>query len=1163
MSTLNIQLLGGFNLSLDGSPVTGFHQPRLQALLAYLLLNRHTPQSRQSIAFRFWPNSTEKQSRTNLRRLLYSLRQALPQSDHYLQITTETLYWRSGSPYVLDVAQFETYAAKSQDDGSQSGAHLTISELDTLYAGDLLPGFYEEWILEERERLRTLFASSLTKLAAQYEAERDYGAAVAAARRLLILDALQESSYRLLMHLHLLNDDRAAALTVYHRCATTLREELGVDPSPLTEEIYLRVLQVTKDAEVTALPVQAYASFPLIGRHREWGRLQRAWQQAQKGQPTLCLIQGEAGVGKTRLAQELADMVRRQGMAAMHTRAYAAEGAGPYAPLIDLLRSEGQTAALAKLEKVWLAELSRLLPELRSGSGEMLAPKPMTEAWQQHRFHEALARGVLAARQPLLISFDDLQWCDLETLAWLRFLLAYDHRTRLLVVGTVRNDEINEEHPLNLLRYDMEQQGRCRVMTLDPLEPEEVAQLAARVIGKNLSPALGEKLFAETEGNPLFVVETLRADVIGGSIHGVAWWQDATSKPKAKRRLPPKVQAVIQWRLSQLASEARQLASTAAVIGRNFSHDLLASVSELSDQSLVRYLDELWRRRIIREGELGTYDFSHDLIREVAFSQLSPMQRRYLHQRVAQALEVQQVADLGPVASRIANHYGQAGDNERARLFFDRAGRYAAAQFANGEAVGYFSRALELTKQDEAPSEELAALYARLGRALELDSQFDRAMALYQEMESLARQRRDHSMQLASLVNQVTLLATPTPVHDPIQGEVLAEQALTLARRLDDLVAEAKILWTLILVYGYTDRISETTASGERALALARKLNQREQMAFALNDLGYHCYKKLGRLDQAREVLDEASELWRELDNLPMLADSLSALCAITMRTGEYEQALAFSEEAYQISQSIDNLWGQSDSLVDVGWVHWEHGRPDRAIATMEECIRLGEMTGFLGGATTTRALLCLVYADLGAIEQSLETSRQAVSVAETQFPSELWYVLGMLAQLHLMHGHLAEAEVAIEQVKHGSPRRDRGTWSINSAEGELALKQGHYKRAMAITEELLADLRRSKRRSDLPHALYLQGQILQATDQTDAARQCFREAREVAEALGSQRMLWRVLFALSRLEADPIEAQRLHQQAREILEYIANHAGSPALQTSFLNRPEVRDVLA
>ncbi len=309
-------------------------------------------------------------------------------------------------------------------------------------------------------------------------------------------------------------------------------------------------------------------------------QLRGAWEQAQKGRSSLLLIQGEAGIGKTRLAEELADYARRQGMIAVHTRAYAAQGSAAYTPIVNLLRTERHFQALGTLDDTWLTELSRLLPELLRNRPDLPAPLPMTEAWQQRRFQEALARGFLAVGQPLLLHFDDLQWCDSESLAWLRFLFEYDRRAGLLVVGTVRDDEIDEMQQVNMLHYELQQRNRSLTIDLQPLGADDAARLANHVVGHTLTDDVAAKLFAETEGSPLFIVEMLRSgDYAAIPVEQDKQTADSKTSSAKERRLPPKIQAVIKWRLGQLSPPARQMAAEAAVLGRSFTYDLLTSAS--------------------------------------------------------------------------------------------------------------------------------------------------------------------------------------------------------------------------------------------------------------------------------------------------------------------------------------------------------------------------------------------------------------------------------------------------------------------------------------------------------------------------------------------------------------------------------------------------------
>jgi DNA-binding SARP family transcriptional activator len=374
---LRVQLLGGFNLALEGRPITTVDAPRLQSLVANLVLNRDAPQPRERLAYLFWPDSEESQARTNLRQALHHLRRALPEFERFLEIQGKVVRWRGDAPFSLDVAEFEQRTAaaeEAREAGEAAEERRALEDALGLYAGDLIPDCFDDWVPPERERLRDLFLGAAERLAELLELERDYREAIPWARRLLDHDPLNEGACRRLMRLHALAGDRAGALRVYHGCATLLARETGVEPSAETREAHERLLEsdtpsVAKEAGEPA------AALPLVGRDAEWETLQDAWRRAAEGEPVLVLIAGEAGIGKSRLCEELRGYVGHQGFAEAGSRCYAAAGSLAYAPIVELLRSRAVGAGLRRLGDPWLTELSRLLPELLDERPELGPPR--------------------------------------------------------------------------------------------------------------------------------------------------------------------------------------------------------------------------------------------------------------------------------------------------------------------------------------------------------------------------------------------------------------------------------------------------------------------------------------------------------------------------------------------------------------------------------------------------------------------------------------------------------------------------------------------------------------------------------------------------------------------------------------------------------------------
>lgn len=453
--TLHIHLLGDFLLISGDTPVTTVIVPRVQSLLAYLVLHRSAPQNRSHLAFLLWPDSTEAQAHTNLRQLLYHLRQSLPDADQFLSASKQSLQWlptHADGTFTLDIQEMEQALAQAEQ-AEQRQDMITmrqaLEQVLHLYRGDLLPSCYDEWVVPERDRLRQVFLQAAERLIALLEVEREYSTAIQAAQQLLRQDPLHEATYRQLMRLYALRGDRAAALRVYHTCTKLLERELGTEPGEVTRAVYETLVPSDNSPEKQASPLpKRRTEAPLLGRKAEWRHLQETWHKAAGGHPHILILTGEAGIGKTRLAEEIEAWASRQGITTASARCYAALGQLAYAPVTTWLRSDALHAGLSRLDPIFLTEIARLVPEVLVTRPDLPRPIFMMEGWQRQRFFEALAHAVHSARQPLLLLLDDLHWCDQETLAWLQYLFLFDPGARLLLIGTVRAEETSPSHPV-------------------------------------------------------------------------------------------------------------------------------------------------------------------------------------------------------------------------------------------------------------------------------------------------------------------------------------------------------------------------------------------------------------------------------------------------------------------------------------------------------------------------------------------------------------------------------------------------------------------------------------------------------------------------------------------------------------------------------------------
>ena len=678
---MTIRLLGAVSVVADGVELGAFESARLRELAARLVLAADGL-DRSSLAFELWPDSTEPQARTNLRHLLHDLRRTLPDVARYVEIGPTRVRWRPDAPAHVDVLAF----LAACDAGELAAA------MDH-YGGDLLPGSYTDTVLAERRRLADRAGDCLRQLAAAAVATGDDDAALGWGRRLLALDPLAEDTYRLLMETHARRGERAAALRLYHACVEMLAAELDVEPEAATRRIYASLQADTGPGTGpragTGGSAAAAVTRPapgLVGRAA--GVVERGRRPGAPRRPAarqLLVVSGEAGVGKTRLLDELARAVSGAGALVARARAYETGGRLPWGPVIDWLRSDAMAGPLAELAPAWRDELGRLVPELvepgapaARQAGDLFIGGA-ADGLDRRRLLDAVGRA-LTGGAPLLLAVDDLQWCDEDTIDAVGFVVRTFPTAPVLVAATLRDDEVDTAHPAIRLADALARDGTLTRLGLGRLDADATAELASRLTGRALDRAAAERVFVATDGNPLFVVEAVRA-----GFDGLA---DALP-------MTPTVQAVIRSRLSRLSPAAGDLAEVAAIVGRHVTLDELAAATGTDAQELIEPVDELWRHRILRERQ-GAYDFSHDLIRQVAADSVSPARRRRLHRAIAQVLSAAHAEDPGPVSARLAGHFAAAGLVPDAIDALRRASAWSLEVYALDDAIASLRQALGL-----------------------------------------------------------------------------------------------------------------------------------------------------------------------------------------------------------------------------------------------------------------------------------------------------------------------------------------------------------------------------------------------------------------------------------------------------------------------------------
>lgn len=579
---------------------------------------------------------------------------------------------------------------------------------------------------------------------------------------------------------------------------------------------------------------------------------------------------------------------------------------------------------------------------------------------------------------------------------------------------------------------------------------------------------------------------------------------------------------------------------------------------------IERQLAKLDSQGLIRQVQLDPeieYLFRHVLTQEAAYGSLLKQDRRRLHLAVGEVLERDYAHHLDDLAPILARHFDEADDIERAERYFVRAAEAAARRNANVEAIMLYGRALALAHKRNAPGETLTAFHLRCGRLHEISGGYLDALRLYLELEMHAEEHGDRSMLLAALMAHATVHAAPTTLNDPMRGADLAGRALDLARALGDRPAEAKALWLSCLALRFSDRLPEARDHGEQAIALARELGLREQLAYALNDI-FPIYMGSFQFDRGRAALAEAVQLGRGLDNPQLLVDALVNYAEVDLFAGNLIEASATIAEAVEIADRIGNTWGQSYSRWMLGSLQAERGEVGAAMQTFQDSIRLGAQAGFAFSQIAMRGLLGLLHAELGAHDVGRRLAQASIDVAETLRPDWKGAGFAALAICYVRAGELDQAEVALAGARQYGSWIDLSIVEANVASAELGLAQGRYEQVLAESAEALVTIERMGMRIHALLAQFYRGAALLGLgrygEASDVLAAMVRQSRDI----GSRRRVWRALLARAECEAAlgrPASAAELRAQAEEEIAFIAAGLADDVLRETFVQHAHLQ----
>jgi predicted ATPase/DNA-binding SARP family transcriptional activator len=1108
---LDIHLFGHLEVALDGEPFRFATPRKALQVLAYILLHRQAPVSREYLAFLLYPDDEEGAAKAKLRATLGDLGKILPQpADRYVSVDVEKIGWNSDADLWLDVEEF---AAASND-------RARLGEAIELYRGDLLPEVYDEWLDVIRERHRNAYLRCLTERVSEARRNANLALAIETARRVLAVDPWREDMVRRIVAMRYESGDRAGALSEYAAFAKRLRAEIGADPMAETTAVAERIARgealAERDGGEERPAISGSAVLPFVGRRDEMERLLETWSRVAGGRGACAFVGGEPGIGKSRLVLEFARAVEDRGGRVL-IGATSSPEAVPYESVVDALRSA--LALVASLRpSIALASVAALLPEIDARVALPNLPR-LDAASESIRLFDSLFRCLaeLAAPRPLLLVLEDLHWAQPASLELLQFLLRRISGVPVMIVITYRDEESARLQALHRLRREARAAAGAQSIWLSRLSLSDVEELRVALPDMRDRPA--EALVAASQGNPLFLTQLVVE--VREDQHAVA---------------PASLQAVVSRRIERLSEHARTAAEIAGCVGDRFSRDAVREVSAWDDGALTEALDELLDRRIVREaGGRGflEYAFTHQLVHEAIVQAVPHDHAAIRRRRVARVLERLYPERVSELSASLAAHYDFAGDVVNAARCYLEAVRRSISIGALQEARILCDRGLALDTQARVRCDLLLESVTIESRAGDRKSH----NAALTELERVDAQLDDPALHRATLLHRMEFAASlgDRAMHEQAAAALLAcmpdEDALSRAALH---LAEAKLAFSL-------GHLAESYASSEAALACSRGAQDEAGTTRALCSLA-QVEAHRGHLSVAEALFDEAAEAatraadpvlellahssgWtvayqrRDIERCRLLSERCLELAvklgdrpaeaqahgrlAVTLAVAgsDYAQARDHFGTASSIHRECGNLAGSAGQILNRALLEMKLGFFERASAATEKATELFERAGDERGRVgclNNVVFLRAFTGDVGAARRAAELGLQIAR--DHGFGLFEASIVENLAFAEASAGNYARAIELAEPSFELRSRSESEVWSSMTIAG-LAIWHaalGDLPAARDAVRRLLADEDAIKRSTDWPSYCYwAAAQVSQLEgDRAEAARMLERARR-------------------------------------------------------------------
>ncbi len=899
---------------------------------------------------------------------------------------------------------------------------------------------------------------------------------------------------------------------------------------------------------------------PFVGRSNEYGLLLGLIARLTAGAGYTVLIEGEPGIGKSRLLREVARYAYAQGLPTLATNCYEIECAMPYQPVVDLVTralDRVSTAALRALAPVSLAELAALVPEVSERFPDLPQLSNDFPEARQARLSRAVDQLLEASRggRPAVLMVDDIQWADDASAQVLHYLARHAAQRPVLVIYAYRDEAVDSDERFTQLIESLRRDTDARRLPLARLGYTDTESIVAALADANLgTPDLAERLHRETDGNPFFLMSILQSLSEGGM-------QLESRASGAPGLLPDALRAAVRVRLAHVPKAIRPLLETAAVLGRRFDFDTLLDVTREPEAQLLDAVEALVKRRLLREEpEGGVYDFSHDKLREVVYRDIGGARRRLLHRSVAETLERHDEDATHERDAQLAEHYERAHVWPKALHYLILAGERSQALFAMRDALHWLDRAVALSESHPKSLDERQRLasYERRGAARAQAGQTQGAVADIRRVIATVRAGGEREKTRDALIQLGMAYRRADQYED---ATACLTEALTESRAMNDERHAADTLYHLGTVAWSTGQNDQAIGFHQQAVVICERTDCTDLIAVqayhgrgeahyanAEPEAAIACYTR--SLELARVIGDKSYES----ENLMMIGHA----CVGTKGLGDYPRAEAHFEAALDIARAADLQWHFGPTLIGIDHVRACTGRYGEAWTGMQKTLHWLESLRQVRYQFIAYDGIGHLLLDLGLNELAVEYLERGLALGRDT-GIQYWRA-AIDTHLAVARSRLGQKvdtptlQTTLEQTRRTSERY----MMVRCIDGlaEIALAAGDTRRSRAHGDELLAIAEPNGLRELEAVARRWRGEAMLAEKDYVAAQAELSRAAALAEDIGRVRLQRDTQAVLARLLATQGQhdaAQRHGAKARAITEAIEKSLVSSGLEARLL----------